>query len=103
MTGYKFVYGLYLGIVSKVLDEYLPEHGSRKLVYRIWRRTVHHDVFRNIQSYDVPYKRNQRDWIIITIEAAKYGASQSTILFKIILPTMKPTILTITVLTFIAD
>ena len=30
------------------------------------------------------------------------GASQSTILFKIVLPTMKPTIFAITVLTFIA-
>ena len=38
-----------------------------------------------------------------TIEAAKnMGASQSTILFKVVLPTMKPTIFAITVLTFIA-
>ena len=38
-----------------------------------------------------------------TIEAAKnMGASQGTILFKIVLPTMKPTIFAITILTFIA-
>lgn len=58
VTDYKFVYG-FDRYRNKGTDEYLPEHGS-ELVYRIWRRTVHHDVFRNIQSYDVPHKRNQR-------------------------------------------
>ena len=100
VTGYKFVYGE-TGIVTKVLMQFFPNMdpqwfvGFGAVLFIITLSgTSNHMMFLTNAVRNLDYH---------TIEAAKnMGASQGTILFKIVLPTMKPTIFAITILTFIA-
>ena len=100
VTGYKFVYGE-TGIVTKVLMQFFPNMdpqwfvGFGAVLFIItYSGTSNHMMFLTNAVRNLDYH---------TIEAAKnMGASQGTILFKIVLPTMKPTIFAITILTFIA-
>ena len=100
VTGYKFVYGE-TGIVTKVLMQFFPNMdpqwfvGFGSVLFIItFSGTSNHMMFLTNAVRNLDYH---------TIEAAKnMGASQGTILFKIVLPTMKPTIFAITILTFIA-
>lgn len=100
VTGYKFVYGS-TGIVTKVLTNIFPNLDPKWFVgfgavlfIMTFSGTSNHMMFLTNAVKGLDYH---------TIEAAKnMGASQSTILFKVVLPTMKPTIFAITVLTFIA-
>lgn len=100
VTGYKFVYGE-TGIVTKVLMQFFPNMdpqwfvGFGAVLFIItFSGTSNHMMFLTNAVRNLDYH---------TIEAAKnMGASQRTILFKIVLPTMKPTIFAITILTFIA-
>ncbi len=100
VTGYKFVYGE-TGIVTKVLMNFFPNLDAgwfvgfgAVLFIMTFSGTSNHMMFLTNAVRNLDYH---------TIEAAKnMGASQASILFKIVLPTMKPTIFAITVLTFIA-
>lgn len=100
VTWYKFVYGE-TGIVTKVLMQFFPNMdpqwfvGFGAVLFIItFSGTSNHMMFLTNAVRNLDYH---------TIEAAKnMGASQGTILFKIVLPTMKPTIFAITILTFIA-
>lgn len=100
VTGYKFVYGE-TGIVTKVLMQFFPNMdpqwfvGFGAVLFIItFSGTSNHMMFLTNAVRNLDYH---------TIEAAKnMGASQGTILFKIVLPTMKPTIFAITILKFIA-
>lgn len=100
VTGYKFVYGE-TGIVTKVLMQFFPNMdpqwfvGFGAVLFIItFSGTSNHMMFLTNAVRNLDYH---------TIEAAKnMGASQGTILFKIVLPTIKPTIFAITILTFIA-
>ena len=100
VTGYKFVYGE-TGIVTKVLMQFFPNMdpqwfvGFGAVLFIItFSGTSNHMMFLTNAVRNLDYH---------TIEAAKnMGASQGTILLKIVLPTMKPTIFAITILTFIA-
>lgn len=100
VTGYKFVYGE-TGIVTMVLRQIIPGLDPEWFVgfgavlfIMTFSGTSNHMMFLTNAVRSLDYH---------TIEAAKnMGASQWTILFKIVLPTMKPTIFAITVLTFIA-
>ena len=100
VTGYNFVYGE-TGIVTKVLMQFFPNMdpqwfvGFGAVLFIItFSGTSNHMMFLTNAVRNLDYH---------TIEAAKnMGASQGTILFKIVLPTMKPTIFAITILTFIA-
>lgn len=100
VTGYKFVYGE-TGIVTKVLMQFFPNMdpqwfvGFGAVLFIItFSGTSNHMMFLTNAVRNLDYH---------TIEAAKnMRASQGTILFKIVLPTMKPTIFAITILTFIA-
>lgn len=100
VTGYKFVYGE-TGIVTKVLMQFFPNMdpqwfvGFGAVLFIItFSGTSNHMMFLTNAVRNLDYH---------TIEAAKnMGASQGTVLFKIVLPTMKPTIFAITILTFIA-
>lgn len=100
VTGYKFVYGE-TGIVTKILMQFFPNMdpqwfvGFGAVLFIItFSGTSNHMMFLTNAVRNLDYH---------TIEAAKnMGASQGTILFKIVLPTMKPTIFAITILTFIA-
>ena len=100
VTGYKFVYGE-TGIVTKVLMQFFPNMDPQWFVgfgavlfILTFSGTSNHMMFLTNAVRNLDYH---------TIEAAKnMGASQGTILFKIVLPTMKPTIFAITILTFIA-
>ncbi len=100
VTGYKFVYGS-TGIVTKVLSNFFPNmdpnwfigYGA-VLFIMTFSGTSNHMMFLTNAIRGLDYH---------TIEAAKnMGASQRKILFKIVLPTLKPTIFAITILTFLA-
>ena len=100
VTGYKFVYGS-TGIVTKVLTNIFPGLDPNWFVgfgavlfIMTFSGTSNHMMFLTNAIRGLDYH---------TIEAAKnMGASQSTILYKIVLPKMKPTIIALTVHTFIA-
>ena len=100
VTGYKFVYGE-TGIITKVLMQFFPDMNPQWFVgfgavlfIMTFSGTTNHMMFLTNAIRGLDYH---------TIEAAKnMGASQRTILFKIVLPTMMPTIFAITILTFIA-
>lgn len=100
VTGYKFVYGE-TGIVTNVLLHFFPDMNPQWFVgfgavlfIMTFSATSNHMMFLTNAVRNLDYH---------TIEAAKnMGASAGTILFKIVLPTMKPTIFAITILTFIS-
>ncbi len=100
VTGYKFVYGE-TGIVTTIMTRIFPDMDPKwfagfwaVLFIMTFSGTSNHMMFLTNAIRSLDYH---------TIEAAKnMGASQSRILFRIVLPTMKPTIFAITILTFIA-
>lgn len=100
VTGYKFVYGS-TGIVTKVLLNFFPNMNpdwfigyGAVLFIMTFSGTSNHMMFLTNAIRGLDYH---------TIEAAKnMGASQGRILFKIVLPTLMPTIFAITILTFLA-
>lgn len=100
VTGYKFVYGE-TGCVTLMLTQMYPDMDPKwfagfwaVLFIMTFSGTSNHMMFLTNAVKGLDYH---------TIEAAKnMGASQWNILFNIVLPTMKPTIFAITVLTFIA-
>lgn len=101
VTGYKFVYGK-TGIVTKVLLNFFPSLDPSWFVgywavlfICTFSGTSNHMMFLTNALRSIDYH---------TIEAAKnMGASQSKILFKIVFPTLKPTIFAVTILTFLAS
>ena len=100
VTGYKFVYGS-SGIVTKVLMNFFPQMDPNWFVgfgavlfIMTFSGTSNHMMFLSNAIRGLDYH---------TIEAAKnMGASQGTILFRIVLPVLKPTIFAITILTFLS-
>ncbi len=100
VTGYKFVYGK-TGIVTKVLMNFFPNMNPEWFVgfgavlfIMTFSGTSNHMMFLTNAVRSLDYH---------TIEAAKnMGAPQWMILFKIVLPTMAPTIFATTILTFLA-
>lgn len=100
VTGYKFVYGE-TGIVTKVLMQFFPNMDPQWFVG--FGAVLFIITFSGTSNHMMFLTNAVRNLDHHTIEAAKnMGASQGTILFKIVLPTMKPTIFAITILTFIA-
>lgn len=101
VTGYKFVYGE-TGIITVVLTRIFPNMDPKWFVgfwavlfIMTFSGTSNHMMFLTNAIRNLDYH---------TIEAAKnMGASQGAILFRIVLPTMKPTIFAITILTFISS
>ena len=100
VTGYKFVYGE-TGIATKVLLNIFPNMdpawfvGFWAVLFIItFSGTSNHMMFLTNSLRSIDYH---------TIEAAKnIGASQMKILFQIVLPTLKPTIFAVTILTFLS-
>ena len=101
VTGYKFVYGS-TGIITKVLMQIFPNLNPNwftgfgaVLFIMTFSATSNHMMFLTSAIRGLDYH---------TIRGGKkHGVRlESTILFKVVLPTMKPTIFAITVLTFIA-
>lgn len=100
VTGYKFVYGK-TGIITLLLLRFFPNLDpgwfvgfGAVLFIMTFSGTSNHMMFLTTSVRNLDYH---------TIEAAKnMGASQWTILSKIVLPTLKPTIFAITILTFLA-
>ena len=100
VTGYKFVYGE-TGIATKVLLNIFPNMdpawfvGFWAVLFIItFSGTSNHMMFLTNSLRSIDYH---------TIEAAKnMGASQMKILFQIVLPTLKPTIFAVTILTFLS-
>lgn len=100
VTGYKFVYGS-SGIVTNVLMNFFPQMDPNwfmgfgaVLFIMTFSGTSNHMMFLSNAIRGLDYH---------TIEAAKnMGASQGTILFRIVLPVLKPTIFAITILTFLS-
>ena len=100
VTGYKFVYGE-TGIATKVLLNIFPNMdpawfvGFWAVLFIItFSGTSNHMMFLTNSLRSIDYH---------TIEAAKnMGASQMKILFQIMLPTLKPTIFAVTILTFLS-
>ena len=100
VTGYKFVYGE-TGIVTSLLMRLFPGMNPEWFVgfgavlfIMTFSATSNHMMFLTSALKSIDYH---------TIEAARnMSASQTTILFKIVLPTLKPTIFAITILTFLS-
>lgn len=100
VTGYKFVYGE-TGIVTKLLMNFFPDMNPNwfigfgaVLFFMTFSGTSNHMMFLTNALRSIDYH---------TIEAAKnMGASQMKILFQIVLPTLKPTIFAVTILTFLS-
>lgn len=100
VTGYKFVYGS-SGIVTKVLMNFFPQMDPNWFVgfgavlfIMTFSGTSNHMMFLSNSIRGLDYH---------TIEVAKnMGASQGNILFRVVLPVLKPTIFAITILTFIS-
>lgn len=100
VTGYKFVYGE-TGIATKMLLNIFPNMdpawfvGFWAVLFIItFSGTSNHMMFLTNSLRSIDYH---------TIEAAKnMGASQMKILFQIVLPTLKPTIFAVTILTFLS-
>lgn len=100
VTGYKFVYGK-TGIITLLLLRFFPNLDpgwfvgfGAVLFIMTFSGTSNHMMFLSNSVRNLDYH---------TIEAAKnMGASQGRILMRIVLPTLKPTIFAITILTFLA-
>lgn len=98
-TGYKFVYGD-TGIVTKLLTSIYPNLNANwfqgfgaVLFIMTFACTSNHIMFLTNAVRSVDYH---------TIEAAKnMGAKPSTVFFRIVLPTLKPTLFALTILTFL--
>lgn len=98
-TGYKFVYGD-TGIVTKILMSIYPNLNAdwfqgfgAVLFIMTFACTSNHIMFLTNAVRSVDYH---------TIEAAKnMGAKPSTVFLRIVLPTLKPTLFALTILTFL--
>lgn len=99
VSGYRFIYGEN-GFVTSILQNMFPNMSSNwfegygaVLFVMTFACTTNHAIFLRNALHQVDYQ---------TIEAAKnMGASNSRILFKVVLPTLAPSYLSITILTFI--
>ena len=99
VTGYKFVYGSN-GVVTKFLTQIFPHMNSNWFVgfgavlfIMTFGCTSNHMMFLRNAVRSVDYH---------TIEAARnMGATPLNVLFKIVLPTLLPTIFALTILTFL--
>lgn len=99
VTGYKFVYGSN-GVIIKFLTQIFPSLDSNwftgfgaVLFIMTFACTSNHMMFLRNAVRSVDYH---------TIEAARnMGASPANVLFKIVLPTLLPTIFALTILTFL--
>lgn len=99
VAGYKFIYGA-SGILTKLLTSFIPTldpnwfNGYWAVIFIMtFACTSNHIIFLTNAIRGLDYH---------TIEAAKnMGASGSSIFFKIVLPTLKPTLFAITILTFL--
>ena len=99
VTGYKFVYGSN-GVITKFLTQIFPSLDSNwftgfgaVLFIMTFACTSNHMMFLRNAVRSVDYH---------TIEAARnMGASPANVLFKIVLPTLLPTIFALTILTFL--
>lgn len=98
-TGYKFVYGS-KGVITKLLLLVLPEMNPNwfsgfgaVLFVMTFACTSNHIIFLTNAIRAMDYH---------VIEAAKnLGASDSEILFKVVLPSLKPTLFALTIMTFL--
>lgn len=100
VTGYKFVYGE-TGIATKVLLNIFPNMDPAWFV-GFWA-VLFIITFSGISNHMMFLTNSLRSIDYHTIEAAKnMGASQMKILFQIVLPTLKPTIFAVTILTFLS-
>lgn len=98
-TGYKFVYGD-TGVVTKLLMSIYPDLNAgwfqgfgAVLFIMTFACTSNHIMFLTNAVRSVDYH---------TIEAAKnMGAKPSIVFFRIVLPTLKPTLFALTILTFL--
>lgn len=98
-TGYKFVYGA-KGIVTKLLLMIMPELNPNwfsgfgaVLFVMTFACTSNHIIFLTNAIRALDYH---------VIEAAQnLGASDSKILFKVVLPSLKPTLFALTIMTFL--
>lgn len=100
VTGYKFVYGE-TGIVTTILCNLYPGM-DRQWFVGFWA-VLFIMTFSGTSNHMMFLTNAIRGLDYHTIEAARnMGASQMTILFKIVLPTMSSTIFAITILTFLA-
>lgn len=98
-TGYKFVYGSN-GIITKLLLTVLPSlspdwfHGFGAVLFIMtFACTSNHIMFLTNAVRSVDYH---------TIEASRnMGAKPMTVFFKVVLPTFKPTLFALTILTFL--
>lgn len=99
VSGFKFLYGE-VGMFTKLLQAVFPnvahnwfEGYGAVLFIMTFACTTNHVVFLRNALHQIDYQ---------TIEAARnMGASTSRILFKVVLPTLAPSYLSITILTFI--
>lgn len=99
VTGYKFVYGGN-GILTKFLTSFIPSLGTNwftgywaVVFIMTFACTSNHILFLTNAIRGLDYH---------TIEAAKnMGASPGKIFFKVVLPSLKPTLFAITILTFL--
>ncbi len=98
-TGYKFVYGSN-GLITKLLLSVLPSmnpdwfHGFGAVLFIMtFACTSNHIMFLTNAVRSVDYH---------TIEASRnMGAKPMTVFFKVVLPTFKPTLFALTILTFL--
>lgn len=99
-TGYKFIYGSN-GIITNVLLRFFPDMSPgwfqgffAVLFIMSFSRTSNHMMFMSNALKNIDYQ---------TIEAAKnMGASPMKIFLEIVFPVLKPTIFSITILTFLS-
>lgn len=99
VSGFKFLYGE-VGMVTRFLRAIIPELATNwfegfgaVLFIMTFACTTNHVVFLRNALHQIDYQ---------TIEAAKnMGASTGRILFKVVFPTLAPSYLSITILTFI--
>ena len=99
VSGFKFLYGE-VGLITKLLRMMMPDLATNwfegfgaVLFIMTFACTTNHVVFLRNALHQIDYQ---------TIEAAKnMGAGTGRILFKVVFPTLAPSYLSITILTFI--
>ena len=99
VSGFKFLYGE-VGMVTRLLRSFMPDLATNwfegffaVLFIMTFACTTNHVVFLRNALHQIDYQ---------TIEAAQnMGASTGRILFKVVFPTLAPSYLSITILTFI--
>ena len=99
VSGYKFIYGS-SGILTTTLRQFFPEMNIKwfegywaVLFVMTFSCTSNHMIFLRNAMRSVDFQ---------TVEAARnMGAKQSTILFRVVLPVLLPSLFAVTILTFI--